>query len=192
MSPERPRSDREIRKCQAEALLKTSGGPRPHLALGMGEESRWHCPDGRTLMAAHSCPLAPMVAHRWPLQTLPLLLPGLGSVLLERPRGRAGCHAAACLCLLRAAAGLLIALCRNHSGSAGTMSGRLNPGTVGQEIGEISRLEASAALRLPRVAYRGRGGGVSSTQWHPGQSPCGQRQLGLACSKEEPNLPGAK
>lgn len=151
-------------KCQEEALLKVSGGPRPHLALGRGEESRWHCP--LTLTADHSCPLAPMVAHRWPLQTLPLLLPELGSVLLERSRGHAGCRAASCSCLPRAAADLPTALYRNHSGSAGTMSGRLNPGTVGQEMGEISRLEVSAALRLPRVAYRGRGMTASSEEQH--------------------------
>lgn len=157
MPPESPGSDGEIWKCQEEALVRASGGPRPHLALGRGEESRWHCP--LTLTAAHSCPLSPMVAHRWPLRTLSLLLPGLGSVLLERPRGHVGCHAASCLCPPRAAAGLPTALYKSHSGSAGTMSARLNPGTVGQESGEISRLEASAALRLPRVAYRGGGGG---------------------------------
>lgn len=50
------------------------------------------------------------------------------------------------MCLQRAAAGLPTALCRNHSGSAGMMSGRLNPGTVGQETGELPRPEASSAL----------------------------------------------
>lgn len=43
MAQESLRSDAEIWKCQEKALLKASGGPRPHLALGRGEEGKWHC-----------------------------------------------------------------------------------------------------------------------------------------------------
>lgn len=74
------------------------------------------------------------------------------------------------------------------------MSGRLNPGTVGKETGvEIPRLEASDCQGWHGGrALRGEQQGAAYSGIIRPKPACGQRQLGLACSEEEPNLPGAK